>query len=445
MPLIKPLRGLRPPPERVLDISAPPYDVVSREEAQAHAAGNPASFFHISRPEIDLGPEVDEHADAVHARGAENLRRFVDAGWLRQDAGESFYVYRQRMGAHVQIGVVAAASLAAYDEGRIRKHELTRPDKEDDRTRHIDALGANDEPVFLTYRASRRIDALVSEASGAQAEYVFVTEDGVAHTFWVVRGALNARLAEAFEEIDRLYIADGHHRSAAASRVRTLRRERGSGAGGHDFFLAVAFPDDQVQILEYNRVVRDLAGRSPEQLIARAGERFEIEPDAGKKPSRLHEFGMYVGGRWYRLRARPGSFPDTPVAILDVSILQENLLAPILGVGDPREDERIQFVGGIRGTAELERRVDSGEFAVAFAMYPTSLQQLMSIADAEAVMPPKSTWFEPKLRSGLILHPFAEPIASKGARSSIPRSSSGSRGRDDARLATGAGAVIHRR
>ena len=407
MALMRPFRGLRPPPEHAARIAAPPYDVVSREEARAYAAGNPASFFHISRPEIDFAPDVDEHADVVYARGAENLRRFVEVGWLRRDAEESFYLYRQRMGAHLQVGIVGAASVEAYDDGRIRRHELTRPDKEDDRTRHIDALGGNDEPLFLTYRASRTIDGLVSEGLATPPEYDFVSEDGVAHTFWVVRGALNRRLIEALEDVDRLYVADGHHRTAAASRVRKLRRERGAGTGGHDFFLAVVIPDDQVQILEYNRVVRDLAGNSPERLLARIGERFEIDAEAGKKPARLHEFGMYLGGRWYRLRARPGSFADTAVDSLDVAILQENLLAPILQVSDPRQDARIQFVGGIRGADELKRRVDSGEFAVAFTLYPTSLQQLMTIADAEAIMPPKSTWFEPKLRSGLILHSFA--------------------------------------
>lgn len=406
MSLIKPLRAMRPPADRVVRIAAPPYDVVSRAEAQAYAAGNPASFFHISRPEIDLGPEVDEHADLVHQRGAENIRRFVDAGWLRRDSSDAFYIYRQRMGAHVQTGLVAVASLAAYDDGRIRKHELTRPDKEDDRTRHIDALGANDEPVFLTYRARRPIDALIAEAASASPEYDFATEDGVAHTFWVVRGALNGRIAEAFNDVDRMYIADGHHRSAAASRARALRRERGLGTGGHDFFLVVAFPDDQVQILDYNRIVRDLAGHSPEQFLARVGERFDVEPGRSKKPERIHEFGMYLQGRWYRLRTKPGAFQETPLGVLDVNILQENLLAPILGVKDQRQDQRIQFIGGIRGTDELERRVSSGEFAVAFALYPTTVEQLISIADAEEIMPPKSTWFEPKLRSGLVVHVF---------------------------------------
>jgi uncharacterized protein (DUF1015 family) len=407
MAQLKPFRGIRPPAEKVADVAAPPYDVVSRDEARAYAAENPACFFHISRPEIDFGPDVDEHAEEVYARGQVNFRRFLQAGWLRPDVDASFYVYRQRMGAHVQVGLVAAASVDEYDDGRIRKHELTRPDKEDDRTRHLDALGANDEPVFLTYRASAGIDVLVKEAISVPPEYDFVAEDGIAHTFWVVRGPLNARIAEAFQGIPRLYIADGHHRSAAASRVRALRRGRGAGAGGHDFFLAVAFPHEQIQILDYNRVVRDLAGHSQEELLARIRERFEVvEPSAEKKPLRLHEFGMYLAGRWYRLRAKPGSFAETPVGVLDVSILQENLLSPILGIGDQRTDPRIQFVGGIRGMGELERLVDSGGFSVAFALYPTSLDQLMAIADADAIMPPKSTWFEPKLRSGLILHSF---------------------------------------
>jgi uncharacterized protein (DUF1015 family) len=406
MAQLKPFRGLRPPKELVLQLAVPPYDVVSREEAAQIAKGNERSFFHVSRPEIDFGPEVDEHHDVVYARGQENLGAFVERGWLRRDPEPVFYVYRQRLGDHVQTGLVAAASVDEYDRGDIRRHELTRADKEDDRTRHLDALGANDEPVFLTYRAQSGLDALMAEVTRAAPEYDFTSDDGIGHTFWTVPGSLVGRIASAFREVDRLYIADGHHRSAAASRVRRLRRERGAGEGGHDQFLAVVFPHDQLKILDYNRVVRDLNGLSPEGLLDRIRSRFEVVRTSEKRPSKLHAFGMYLGRSWYLLTARPGSFPQSPVGVLDVSILQDNLLGPMLGIGDPRKDSRIGFVGGIRGTDELERRVDSGEYAVAFSMFPTSLEQLMAIADANEIMPPKSTWFEPKLRSGLVLHPF---------------------------------------
>lgn len=406
MSVLRPFRGLRPPPERVLQVAAPPYDVVSAEEARAYARGNEASFFHVSRPEIDLPPGVDEHSEEVYQRGLENLRAFVQRGWLRQDPEPVFYVYRQRMGEHVQVGVVACASVEEYDRGLIKKHELTRADKEDDRTRHVEVLGANDEPVFLTYRADKALDALVAEATRGAPEYDLTTEDGIGHTFWVVRGELNRRIASAFEGVPHLYIADGHHRSAAASRVRKLLREKGRGEGEHDWFLAVVFPHDQMKILDYNRLVKDLAGLSVDAFLAKVAERFEIAPTDEQKPARLHQFGMYLDGKWRRLTAREGTFPDTPTGVLDVSIIHSNLLGPILGIGDPRVDKRIAFSGGIRGTAELERLVDKGEFRIAFSMYPTSLEQLMAIADAGEIMPPKSTWFEPKLRSGLVLHSF---------------------------------------
>ncbi|MDY7229740.1 DUF1015 domain-containing protein [Hyalangium rubrum] len=402
---LRPFRGVRPPKDSVLQIAAPPYDVVNAEEARAYAKGNTRSFFRVSRPEIDLPAGTDEHADEVYDKGRENLALFQREGWLRQDGEPSFYLYRQRMGAHVQTGVVAAASVEEYDAGRIKKHELTRADKEDDRTRHVDVLGGNDEPVFLTYRASPAISALVEEGTRGAPEYDFTTEDGIGHTFWVVRGELNARLEEAFRAVPALYIADGHHRSAAASRVHALRRQRGE-SGGHARFLAVVFPHDQMQILDYNRVVKDLNGLSSEELLRRLGERFEVKKGAQKKPSQAHHFGMYLGGAWYQLTAKPGTFEPTPTGVLDVTILQRNVLEPLLGIGDPRKDARIHFVGGIRGMEELERLVDGGAYKVAFSMFPTSLDQLMAISDAGEIMPPKSTWFEPKLRSGLVLHLF---------------------------------------
>jgi uncharacterized protein (DUF1015 family) len=406
MSMLKPFRGLRPPKEMVLKVACPPYDVVNAEEARAYAKGNPRSFFHISRPEIDLPPDVDEHADEVYAKGLESLRDFERQGWLRRDPQRVFYAYRQKMGAHVQLGLVAAASVNEYDRGLIKKHELTRADKEDDRTRHIETLGGNDEPVFLTFRADRGIDALMEQATRAAPEYDFVTEDGIGHTFWVIPPELGARIASAFERVPALYIADGHHRSAAAARVRKRYQEQFKGKGNHDWFLAVVFPHDQMQILDYNRVVKDLNGLSPEDFLAKVRGAFDVEETARKKPAAVHQFGMFLGGKWYRLTAKPGSFEQTPTGVLDVSILQKNLLAPILGIGDPRTDKRINFVGGIRGVGELEKLVGEGKYQVAFSMFPTTLDQLMAIADAGEIMPPKSTWFEPKLRSGLVLHMF---------------------------------------
>ena len=405
MAVLKPFRGLRPPSEMVRQIAAPPYDVVSTVEARAYAQGNEASFFHISRPEIEL-PGVDDHDDEVYLRGVVNLRAFIARGWLQRDPHPCYSVYRQVMGSQTQVGLVAAASVDEYEKGLIKKHELTRADKEDDRTRHIEQLGANDEPVFLTYRADPQIDQLISQACGRPPTYDFTTEDQVAHTFWVVDSALAAPLARAFEKVPFLYIADGHHRSAAASRVHQLALKKKDPQPGHDSFLTVVFPHDQMQILDYNRVVRDLNGHTPEKFLQAVRERFEVEPFAQKKPTRKHTFGMYLDGNWYLLTARPAGIPASVVGSLDVSILQSLLLAPVLGIGDPRKDPRIDFVGGIRGMDELQRRVDSGSAQVAFSMFPPSLDQLMAIADAGEIMPPKSTWFEPKLRSGLVVHPF---------------------------------------
>lgn len=405
MAVLKPFRGLRPPKAMAVEVAAPPYDVVNAKEARAYAEGKPKSFFHVSRPEIDFPPSVDEHDDLVYAKGRENLAAFRDRGWLVADAEPRFYAYRQRMGTHVQVGLVAAASVEEYDRGEIKKHELTRADKEDDRTRHIEELGGNDEPVFLTYRARAEIDALIREATSGAPEYDFVTDDGIGHTFWLMGAAVTAQLERAFREVPALYIADGHHRSAAASRVH---KRLGAKAPASACFLAVVFPHDQMQILDYNRVVKDLHGHSPQAFLQRLGEQFDVEPSQEQKPKALHEFGMFLDGRWYRLRAKPGTFEETPTGVLDVSILQKNVLSPLLGIGDPRTDKRIHFVGGIRGTGELAQLVSSGEYQVAFSMYPTTLEQLMAISDANEIMPPKSTWFEPKLRSGLVLHVYGD-------------------------------------
>jgi uncharacterized protein (DUF1015 family) len=405
MSLLAPFRALAPPPALAQRLAVPPYDVVSSAEARRLAARNPQSFFRISRPEVDLPKDVDEHAPGVYERGAENLRRFVEEGWLKQDAA-AFRVYRQKMGQHLQTGVVACASVEGYREGTIKRHELTRPDKEDDRTRHIDALSANDEPVFLTYRARVELDVLVEELTAAAPDIDFASEDGVRHTVWRVVGGDAQRLAAELARLQTLYIADGHHRSAAAARVQELRRSRGARAGEQDWFLAVVFPHDQVQILPYHRVVRDLRGLDSETFLASVRERFDVTATERPEPEGRHAFGMYLDGQWWRLRARPGTWPPTPTASLDVAILQDNLLGPILGILDPRRDERLGFVGGIHGTGELSARVDQGVDRVAFALWATSLDELMAISDAGDVMPPKSTWFEPKLRSGLFVHTF---------------------------------------
>jgi uncharacterized protein (DUF1015 family) len=409
---IEPFRAWRPRPDLADRIAALPYDVMSVAEARALARANELSFLRVEKSEIDLPDDVPADDPRVFARGAENLRRLVDTGALIREAAPAFYVYQQRMGDHLQAGLVVGASIDEYEAGTIRKHEFTRQNKEDERTHHVDTLGANTGPVFLTYPARAEIDRMVDEIRATPPTYDFVSEDGIGHTLWVVaEPARIAALRQAFARIPALYVADGHHRSAAATRVRARRRAANPAHRGdepYNFFLAVVFPHDQMKIMAYNRVVRDLAGMTPEQLRERISERFATLPAREAAPERLHEFGMFLEGAWTRLAARPGSFPaDDPVDSLDAAILQRNLLQPLLGIADPRTDTRIDFVGGIRGTSELERRVREG-WAVAFALYPTTIEQLMSVADAGKVMPPKSTWFEPKLRSGLIVRPLSD-------------------------------------
>jgi len=408
MSLIRPFTGLRPAAGRAHDVIAPPYDVLNSDEARQRAAGKPWSFLHISKPEIDLPPGTDPYAPAVYAKAKENFDRMLGAGVLARDAQPFYYLYRLVMGTHTQTGIVAAASVPAYESGRIRRHEFTRPDKEDDRVRQIDVLNAQTGPVFLTYRHDTAVDALVQKLTAAAPDVDVTADDGIRHSLWVVRdsGAVD-RLTRAFDAMERLYIADGHHRSAAAARVAVSRRAKsGNQDAAHEYFLAVAFPDNQMQILDYNRVVKDLNGMSRDVLLMNVTEAFEVLPsDAPVKPARAGEFGMYLPGQWYRLRIRPERVPrNDPVRRLDVSLLQDNLLAPLLGIGDPRRDKRIDFVGGIRGLSELERRVQSGEMAIAFSFFATSLADLMAVADAGEVMPPKSTWFEPKLADGLVSH-----------------------------------------
>jgi uncharacterized protein (DUF1015 family) len=404
---VRPFRAYRPPQAQAARVASPPYDVISTAEARALAAGGLHSFLRVSRPEIDLPEGTDEHDDAVYARGAQNLADLIASGDLVQDQEPHLYLYAQRMGDHRQIGVVGCAAVAEYEQDVIKKHEKTRPDKEDDRTRHIEELGAHDEPVFLTYRADAGIDRAVAEAMQSPPIYDFTTADGVDHTLWVLGRAATADLEERFHAIPTLYVADGHHRSAAAARVH--RKLRGDG-GEHDVFLAVVFPHDQMNIMPYNRVVRDLAGRSAEALLGALRERLDVAPAkdaAAATPAGPRSFGLYLGGRWYTAKVRPGSFDaNDPVASLDCSICQDQILGPVFGVSDPRRDKHVDFVGGIRGVAELERRVDSGAFTMAIRLHPTQIGELFAVSDAGLLMPPKSTWFEPKLRSGLFIHTF---------------------------------------
>jgi uncharacterized protein (DUF1015 family) len=413
MSIIKPFRAYRPRAGQAREVASFPYDVISSAEARQLARGNPISFLHVCKPEIDLDPAIDVHDDRVYARGRENLLRLIADGTLVRDPGPCLYVYQQRMGSHVQAGLVALCSVREYEQDLIKKHEHTRPDKEDDRTRHVTEANANAEPVFLAYRARREIDARVDAVRARPPACDFVSTDGIGHTLWVVSdpGEIEA-LVRLFSGIPALYVADGHHRTAAAVRHCQKMRARhpgGSGDEPYESFMAVVFPHDQLQILDYNRVVKDLDGLGAEEFRARVAERFNVRTSEAVKPAAPRSFGMFLEGRWHLIEPRPGTWPaDDPVRGLDVSILQDNLLAPILGIADPRKDQRIDFVGGIRGLGELERRCREG-WAVAFALHPTSLDELMRVADSGVVMPPKSTWFEPKLRSGLTVNVLDEP------------------------------------
>jgi uncharacterized protein (DUF1015 family) len=407
---IRPFRGIRPRPDVASQVAAPPYDVVDYDEARAYVAERPHSFLRVEKSEIELDRSLDPLDPKIFGNGAKNLGRLQEEGLMLRDETPCFYLYQQRMGDHVQVGVVAGASVPEYQRDLIKKHEHTRADKEEERTRHVDQVGANTGPVFLTYHARPEIDAFAEQVRGRDPEVDFVSEDSIGHTLWVIADSGEVdELRRLFAEVPHLYVADGHHRSAAASRVQTSRREKNpqhDGEEPYNHFLTVIFPHDQMKIMEYNRVVLDLHGQSPGELKEAVSSSFDLsEIPAGENPSPPGPtmFGMFLEGSWYRLKAREGTYPaGDPVDSLDVAILQNNLLAPILGIGDPRTDKRIQFVGGIRGTEELERRAKK-HGGVAFAMYPTSIVQLMAIADAGKVMPPKSTWFEPKLRSGMVV------------------------------------------
>jgi uncharacterized protein (DUF1015 family) len=407
MATIRAFAALRPKPELAARICELPYDVMSSDEARQIAAGNPLSFLHVSKPEIDLPVSTDVHAPAVYAKGQENFQRLIAQGALQQDPQPCFYLYRQTMGRHSQTGLVAAASCEDYLKGNIRKHELTRPDKEDDRVRHIEALNSQTGPVFLVYRAQPALDELFATETAESPDIEFTAPDGVRHTAWVIADAATIRFIETeFARRPFLYIADGHHRSAAAARVYQARK----GAGHSAFFLTVIFPDNQMQILPYNRVLKDLNGLSSEQLLQKLERVCLNDHQAGNRnlahtPQRKHELALYLDGRWRGLEFRPAlTSTADPSENLDVSLLQNHVLGPLFGITDPRTSTRINFVGGIRGTGELERLVNSGEYACAFSMFPTRIEDLMAIADAGGLMPPKSTWFEPKLRDAMFCH-----------------------------------------
>jgi len=421
MATIKPFAALRPKPELASQICELPYDVLSADEARAIAAVNPLSFFHVSRPEVDLTPGTDIYAPQVYAKGAENFQKLIRDGVLKQDAQPCFYLYRQIMGRHSQTGLVAAVSCEEYLGGVIKKHELTRVNKEDDRVRHIEALNAQTGPVFLACQVAPALDDFIAKISTAAPVIDFTANDGVRHSAWVVSGADDIKFIESqFKQIPVLYIADGHHRSAAAARVYLNRKSKAQSPGsksgpgkttldfGHetlDSFLAVIFPHDRMQILPYNRVLKDLNGWGPDQVMEILGCVFAIFPDGPAIPTGKHELGFYFRGKWHTLAFKKKLLAtNDPLEMLDVSLLQTHVLAPIFGIENPRTSDRIHFVGGIRGTGELEKLVDSGKFACAFSMFPTGMDDLMAVADVGEVMPPKSTWFEPKLRDGMFCH-----------------------------------------
>ena len=412
MAIIKPFKGIRPKKELVEKIASRPYDVLNSEEARAEAAGNEMSLYHIIKPEIDFPVGTDEHDEKVYRKAAENFEMFQKNGWLVQDSKENYYVYAQTMNGKTQYGLVVCAYVDDYMTGKIKKHELTRKDKEEDRMKHVRVNNANIEPVFFAYPHNNELDAIVKEVTKGKPEYDFVAPlDGFRHTFWLIEDeAKIKRITEIFATIPSLYIADGHHRSAAAALVGDEKRRQNPAHKGNEeynYFMAVCFPDDQLTIIDYNRVVKDLNGLTDEQFIEKLKKNFDVELK-GKdiyKPSKLHNFSMYLSGNWYSLTAKAGTYDDKdPIGVLDVTVSSNLILDEILGIKDLRTDKRIDFVGGIRGLGELKRRVDSGEMRVAFALYPVSMQQLIDIADTNNIMPPKTTWFEPKLRSGLVIH-----------------------------------------
>ena len=411
MARINPFRGLRPVPEKISEVASPPYDVMNSQEAREQVEGKPHSFLHVVKPEVDLPEDINLYDEKVYLKGKENLTKMITEGILMQDDTPCFYLYQLIMGDVKEIGLVAGASIEDYENDVIKKHEHTRADKEADRIKHVDTLNANTGPVFLTYEARDDMNNLVENLIQEDPVYDFTADDEIRHTFWKIDDEKTiTKITKIFQEISYLYVADGHHRSASGTIVGQRRREANpnhTGEEEYNFFLSVIFPHNQLYVMDYNRVVKDLNGLTTEQFISNVKEKFEVSEYSNVtpyKPTEMHTFGMYIGGHWYKISAKEEIInADDPVKSLDVAILQDNLLHPILGIGDPRKDKRIDFVGGIRGLQALANRVDDGE-AVAFSMFPTSIEQLMAIADAGKVMPPKSTWFEPKLRSGVIIH-----------------------------------------
>lgn len=411
MAKVKPFKGIRPPKEMVTEVASRPYDVLNSEEARREAEGNPKSLYHIIKPEINFEPGTDEHDPRVYQCAADTFEAFKKNGWLVQDDKEHYYVYAQTMDGRTQYGLVVAANVDDYMEGRIKKHELTRRDKEEDRMKHVRVNNANIEPVFFAFPDNPVLEEIIRTVTAGPAEYDFTAPDGFGHHFWVIDDeAMIARVTEEFAKIPYLYIADGHHRSAAAALVgheKALANPDHKGTEEYNYFLAVAFPASHLKIIDYNRVVRDLNGMSPAEFLEHLSRNFVVE-DKGEEvyhPAALHNFALYLEGHWYSLTARPGTYDDNdPIGVLDVTISSDLILRDLIGITDLRSDKRIDFVGGIRGLEELKRRVDSGEMAFALALYPVSMKQLMDIADTGNIMPPKTTWFEPKLRSGLIIH-----------------------------------------
>ena len=407
---IKPFAGVRPPKDLAQQVASRPYDVLNSVEAKQEAGEK--SLLHIIKPEIDFDPIADEHSQAVYDKAVENFKLWQERGWLVQDSKEMYYIYAQTMDGRTQYGLVAAANVDDYMSGKIKKHELTRKDKEDDRMIHVRIQDANIEPVFFAYPDVDEMNKIVSDWIASHApEYDFVADDGFGHTFWAITDdAVNARITEIFKNIPAMYVADGHHRTAAAARVGAEKRAQNPNHTGNEeynYFLAVIFPESQLHVIDYNRVVRDLNGLTPDEFLARLGESFDVV-DMGTeiyKPAKLHNFGMYLNGHWYSLTAKAGTYNDNdPIGVLDVTVLSNLVFDKILNLGDLRTSKRIDFVGGIRGLAELQKRVDSGEMVAAFALYPVTMRQIIDIADTGNIMPPKTTWFEPKLRSGLVIH-----------------------------------------
>ena len=411
MAKVKPFRGVRPPRHLVEEVASRPYDVLNSEEARKEAEGNAKSLYHIIKPEIDFEPGFDEHDPACYDKAVENFKKFQEEGWLVQDNAENYYIYAQTMDGRTQYGFVVAAWVPDYMEGRIKKHELTRRDKEEDRMKHVRCNNANIEPVFFAFPDNEELERIIREVASKEPEYDFVAPDGFGHTLWVIEDeATIKKVTEEFEKIPNLYIADGHHRSAAAALVgaeKAAGNPEHKGDEEYNYFMAVAFPSSHLRIIDYNRVVKDLNGLTPAEFLKKLEENFVVE-DKGTEifqPAGLHNFSLYLDGRWYSLTAKEGTFNDAdPIGVLDVTVSSDLILRDILGIHDLRGDKRIDFVGGIRGLGELKRRVDSGEMAMALALYPVTMDQLINIADTGNIMPPKTTWFEPKLRSGLVIH-----------------------------------------